>query len=90
MPEELRSDPSGISSDLDLPTVRSGSILVTRAPNHSPPLLRPPPAQNPETVPTSMPTRTFAIGDIHGCDIAFETLLDCLQVTPDDRVVVPG
>lgn len=37
-----------------------------------------------------MPARTFAIGDIHGCDVAFETLLDALQIVADDRVVVLG
>lgn len=37
-----------------------------------------------------MSGRTLAIGDIHGCDTALETLLGQLQVTADDCVVVLG
>ncbi len=34
--------------------------------------------------------RLLAIGDIHGCHIAFETLLAHLAITPSDTVVVLG
>jgi serine/threonine protein phosphatase 1 len=34
--------------------------------------------------------RTLAIGDIHGCDVALDTLLAKLSVTGDDTVVVLG
>jgi serine/threonine protein phosphatase 1 len=34
--------------------------------------------------------RTLAIGDIHGCDVAFETLLKELAPTADDTVVILG
>lgn len=37
-----------------------------------------------------MASRTFAIGDIHGCDTAFDTLLAHLQLTPGDRLIVLG
>jgi serine/threonine protein phosphatase 1 len=37
-----------------------------------------------------MPARTLAIGDIHGCDIALETLLNCVQPTTDDTVIILG
>lgn len=37
-----------------------------------------------------MPERTFAIGDIHGCDVALRAILDQIDVTPDDRVIVLG
>ncbi|MFQ5730876.1 MAG: metallophosphoesterase [Planctomycetaceae bacterium] len=37
-----------------------------------------------------MSGRTLAIGDIHGCDIALETMLAHLQPTVDDTVVVLG
>lgn len=37
-----------------------------------------------------MPGRTLAIGDIHGCDTALETLLSRLQPAPHDLVVVLG
>ncbi len=34
--------------------------------------------------------RTFAIGDIHGCFTALETLLDCLELQPEDRLIFLG
>jgi serine/threonine protein phosphatase 1 len=34
--------------------------------------------------------RTLAIGDIHGCDLAFDTLLQALSISSDDSVVVLG
>ena len=34
--------------------------------------------------------RILAIGDIHGCDVAFSTLLDGISLTPDDTVIVLG
>lgn len=34
--------------------------------------------------------QTFAIGDIHGCLIAFETLLDSLELRPEDRLIFLG
>jgi serine/threonine protein phosphatase 1 len=34
--------------------------------------------------------RLLAIGDVHGCHIAFETLLGHLAITPSDTVVVLG
>ena len=37
-----------------------------------------------------MPGRTLAIGDIHGCDAALETLLSHLELAADDSVVVLG
>lgn len=37
-----------------------------------------------------MSARTLAIGDIHGCDTALETMLARLQPTADDTVVVLG
>lgn len=37
-----------------------------------------------------MTARTLAIGDIHGCDIALETLLAGLSISRDDTVVVLG
>lgn len=37
-----------------------------------------------------MAERTFAIGDIHGCDIALEHLLGLIEPTADDRVIVLG
>jgi serine/threonine protein phosphatase 1 len=36
------------------------------------------------------PGRLLAIGDIHGCHIAFDTLLDHLAIMPSDTVVVVG
>jgi serine/threonine protein phosphatase 1 len=36
------------------------------------------------------PGRLLAIGDIHGCHIAFESLLERLEVTPSDTVVQLG
>jgi serine/threonine protein phosphatase 1 len=37
-----------------------------------------------------VPGRTLAIGDIHGCDVALNTLLAKLLIVPDDTVVVLG
>lgn len=37
-----------------------------------------------------MPGRTFAIGDIHGCDVALDTLLAKLALTAQDKAVVLG
>ena len=37
-----------------------------------------------------MPGRTLAIGDIHGCDVALNTLLAMVSIVPDDTVVVLG
>jgi serine/threonine protein phosphatase 1 len=34
--------------------------------------------------------RTLAIGDIHGCYSALETLLEAVRVTPDDFLVFLG
>jgi serine/threonine protein phosphatase 1 len=34
--------------------------------------------------------RTIAIGDIHGCDVALETLLEMIEPQPDDLIVVLG
>ena len=35
-------------------------------------------------------SRTFAIGDIHGCDSALERILELLQLTQEDRLIVLG
>jgi len=37
-----------------------------------------------------VPGRTLAIGDIHGCDVAFARLLRALSIAKDDTVVVLG
>lgn len=37
-----------------------------------------------------MPSRTIAIGDIHGCDLALETLLPALAISSADTIVVLG
>lgn len=34
--------------------------------------------------------RTIVIGDIHGCLLAFETLLDAIQIQPEDTLVTVG
>jgi len=38
----------------------------------------------------SVPGRILAIGDIHGCDVALETLLSTMSVSSADTVVVLG
>lgn len=35
-------------------------------------------------------SRTFAIGDIHGCDAAFESLLAMITPAPDDTLIILG
>jgi serine/threonine protein phosphatase 1 len=37
-----------------------------------------------------MPARTIALGDIHGCSLALDTLLDAIQPRPGDTVVALG
>lgn len=37
-----------------------------------------------------MTQRTLAIGDIHGCDTALRALIDTVQPTPEDEVIVLG
>jgi len=37
-----------------------------------------------------MPSRTLAIGDIHGCDVALAHLLERLNPTADDTVILLG
>ncbi len=37
-----------------------------------------------------MSARTLVIGDIHGCDVALDVLLESLNVTADDTVVLLG
>lgn len=34
--------------------------------------------------------RTIAIGDIHGCLLALNALLDAIQPTPEDTIVTVG
>src|SRR5262249_15289959 len=34
--------------------------------------------------------RTFALGDVHGCDVALRTLLERVELRPDDTLVVLG
>lgn len=34
--------------------------------------------------------RTFAIGDIHGCLLALEALLEAIQLQPEDRLITLG
>ena len=35
-------------------------------------------------------SRSFAIGDVHGCDVALDVLLDRLQLTSTDRAIFLG
>ena len=35
-------------------------------------------------------SRTFAIGDVHGCDVALDFLLDGLELTADDHLISLG
>ena len=37
-----------------------------------------------------MPTRTIAIGDIHGCSAALDALLDAIRPRPEDTIVTLG
>ncbi|MEX0819502.1 MAG: metallophosphoesterase, partial [Pirellulaceae bacterium] len=37
-----------------------------------------------------MPARTIAIGDIHGCSIAFAALIDAIDLQPDDTLLTLG
>ena len=37
-----------------------------------------------------MTNRTFAVGDIHGCDAAFDALLWKLELSKDDRLITMG
>jgi len=37
-----------------------------------------------------VPGRTLAIGDIHGCDVALQTLLSTLTIRPQDNLVILG
>ena len=37
-----------------------------------------------------MPARIFAIGDIHGCNVALRALIETIQPKPDDTIVVLG
>ena len=37
-----------------------------------------------------MPGRLFAIGDIHGCNVALKTLIDTINPQPDDTIVGLG
>jgi serine/threonine protein phosphatase 1 len=37
-----------------------------------------------------MPNRLFAIGDIHGCNLALRTLIEAIDPKPDDTIVVLG
>ena len=48
---------------------------------------------NTETTPTETKTsdgRVIAVGDIHGCDVALETLLHAFELTSNDQLVVLG
>jgi len=35
-------------------------------------------------------SRTIAIGDIHGCSIAFDALIEAIDPQPDDTVIPLG
>jgi serine/threonine protein phosphatase 1 len=37
-----------------------------------------------------MPSRLFAIGDIHGCSVALRTLIDAIDPHPEDTIVTLG
>ena len=37
-----------------------------------------------------MPSRTIAIGDIHGCSVALDALLDAIRPRPEDTIVTLG
>ena len=39
---------------------------------------------------TPVPTRTIAIGDIHGCSAALDALLDAIRPRPEDIIVTLG
>lgn len=34
--------------------------------------------------------RTFAVGDVHGCDVALDTLMDALELTSEDHLILLG
>lgn len=36
------------------------------------------------------PKRTLAIGDIHGCSVAFDTLIRAIKLQPNDQIVTLG
>lgn len=38
----------------------------------------------------STPGRLFAIGDIHGCHVALKALIEVIDPTPDDTIVILG
>jgi serine/threonine protein phosphatase 1 len=37
-----------------------------------------------------MPSRLFAIGDIHGCSVALKTFINAIRPQPDDTIVILG
>lgn len=37
-----------------------------------------------------MKPRLLAIGDVHGCSVALQTLLTCVRLRPEDKVVFLG
>jgi hypothetical protein len=38
----------------------------------------------------AMPSRLFAIGDIHGCNVALKTLIEAIDPQSDDTIVILG
>jgi serine/threonine protein phosphatase 1 len=47
-------------------------------------------AEAPRTLGCHEPTRTIAIGDIHGCAVALQTLIEAIQPQPADTVIPLG